>query len=397
MPTLAKDLNETVNPRVAAISPSGIRSFDAHVSKIPGIVKLTIGEPDLNVPEHVKQAAVQSIVENDSHYTSNRGKIELRKAISGYLERTRGVHYNPETEIVATVGATEALAATIFSLINEGDKVIIPTPAFSLYFPLVSLAGGTPVQVDVSEDDFVLTPELLENVLKKEGPAVKAVLLNYPVNPTGREYPREVLEGLAKVIADHHLYVFADEIYSDLVYGVEHTSMATLLPDRTIFISGLSKSHAMTGYRMGYFAGPKEAIDNITKLHSFLVTSITDSTQAAAIEAYTNGDEDPVKARAIYQKRRDYVLKSLNDMGIETVPPQGAFYIFAKIPASYGTDDMQFALDLAKEAQVGVTPGNAFGAGGAGWVRLSYAASDEDLHTAMERMKPFIEKVNAKN
>lgn len=222
-------------------------------------------------------------------------------------------------------------------------------------------------------------------------------MLNYPVNPTGREYPREVLEGLAKVIADHHLYVFADEIYSDLVYGVEHTSMATLLPDRTIFISGLSKSHAMTGYRMGYFAGPKEAIDNITKLHSFLVTSITDSTQAAAIEAYTNGDEDPVKARAIYQKRRDYVLKSLNDMGIETVPPQGAFYIFAKIPASYGTDDMQFALDLAKEAQVGVTPGNAFGAGGAGWVRLSYAASDEDLHTAMERMKPFIEKVNAKN
>jgi aminotransferase len=340
---------------------------------------------------------VQSIVENDSHYTSNRGKIELRKAISGYLERTRGVHYDPETEIVATVGATEALAATIFSLINEGDKVIIPTPAFSLYFPLVSLAGGTPVQVDVSEDDFVLTPELLENVLKKEGPAVKAVLLNYPVNPTGREYPRDVLEGLAKVIADHHLYVFADEIYSDLVYGVEHTSMATLLPDRTIFISGLSKSHAMTGYRMGYFAGPKEAIDNITKLHSFLVTSITDSTQAAAIEAYTNGDEDPVKARAIYQKRRDYVLKSLNDMGIETVPPQGAFYIFAKIPASYGTDDMQFALDLAKEAQVGVTPGNAFGAGGAGWVRLSYAASDEDLHTAMERMKPFIEKVNAKN
>lgn len=397
MPTLAKDLNETVNPRVAAILPSGIRSFDAHVSKIPGIVKLTIGEPDLNVPEHVKQAAVQSIVENDSHYTSNRGKIELRKAISGYLERTRGVHYDPETEIVATVGATEALAATIFSLINEGDKVIIPTPAFSLYFPLVSLAGGTLVQVDVSEDDFVLTPELLENVLKKEGPAVKAVLLNYPVNPTGREYPREVLEGLAKVIADHHLYVFADEIYSDLVYGVEHTSMATLLPDRTIFISGLSKSHAMTGYRMGYFAGPKEAIDNITKLHSFLVTSITDSTQAAAIEAYTNGDEDPVKARAIYQKRRDYVLKSLNDMGIETVPPQGAFYIFAKIPASYGTDDMQFALDLAKEAQVGVTPGNAFGAGGAGWVRLSYAASDEDLHTAMERMKPFIEKVNAKN
>ena len=200
------------------------------------------------------------------------------------------MHYDPETEIVATVGATEALAATIFSLINEGDKVIIPTPAFSLYFPLVSLAGGTPVQVDVSEDDFVLTPELLENVLKKEGPAVKAVLLNYPVNPTGREYPREVLEGLAKVIADHHLYVFADEIYSDLVYGVEHTSMATLLPDRTIFISGLSKSHAMTGYRMGYFAGPKKRSTTSPSCIRFLVTSITDSTQAAAIEAYTNGE-----------------------------------------------------------------------------------------------------------
>lgn len=397
MPTLAKDLINTVNPRVAEISPSGIRSFDAQISKIPGIVKLTIGEPDLNTPEHVKQAAIKSIEDNDSHYTPNRGKLALRQAIAGYLKRTRNVDYDPETEIVATVGATEAVAATIFALIKEGDKVIIPTPIFSLYFPLVSLAGGIPVQVDVMDNDFMLTPDLLEKVLEKEGPAVKAVLINYPVNPTGRQYPREVIEGLAKVIEKHHLYAITDEIYSDLVYGVEHVSMATLLPERTILISGLSKSHAMTGYRLGYLAGPKAAIDNINKIHSFMVTSLTDSTQAAAIEAFNHGQDDPVKAREIYQKRRDYLSSALEDMGVEFVPPQGAFYIFAKIPASYGKDDMKFALDLANEARVGVTPGSAFGAGGEGWVRLSYAASDEVLHTTVERMKPFIEKAEAQD
>lgn len=391
MPELSADLYGTVSHKLDALQPSGIREFNKEVSKIPGIIKLTLGEPDMATPEHVKQAAIRSIEEDDSHYAPQMGKPELLEAISDYIQNTRDVHYDPQTEIIATVGATEALDATLFAILNTGDKVVVPTPIFSLYFPLIEMTGATVVQVDTSADNFVLTPEKLEEVLEEEGKGVKAVILNYPSNPTGREYPQEVLAGLAEVIKKHHLYAIADEIYSELVYGVEHYSIATMIPERTIFISGLSKSHAMTGYRLGYVAAPAKIMANISKMHAFLVTTVTNNVQVAAAEALTNGLNDPLEFRKIYQHRRDLLVAGLKKLGFEMLTPEGAFYLFAKIPAQFGTDDVAFAKQLAKEAKVGVTPGSAFGKGGDGYVRLSYASSDENLTEAIKRIDEFLD------
>ncbi len=391
MPELSADLYGTVSHKLDALQPSGIREFNKEVSKIPGIIKLTLGEPDMATPEHVKQAAIRSIEEDDSHYAPQMGKPELLEAISDYIQNTRDVHYNPQTEIIATVGATEALDATLFAILNTGDKVVVPTPIFSLYFPLIEMTGATVVQVDTSADNFVLTPEKLEEVLEEEGKGVKAVILNYPSNPTGREYPQEVLAGLAEVIKKHHLYAIADEIYSELVYGVEHYSIATMIPERTIFISGLSKSPAMTGYRLGYVAAPAKIMANISKMHAFLVTTVTNNVQVAAAEALTNGLNDPLEFRKIYQHRRDLLVAGLKKLGFEMLTPEGAFYLFAKIPAQFGTDDVAFAKQLAKEAKVGVTPGSAFGKGGDGYVRLSYASSDENLTEAIKRIGEFLD------
>ena len=391
MPELSADLYGTVSHKLDALQPSGIREFNKEVSKIPGIIKLTLGEPDMATPEHVKQAAIRSIEEDDSHYAPQMGKPELLEAISDYIQNTRDVHYDPQTEIIATVGATEALDATLFAILNTGDKVVVPTPIFSLYFPLIEMTGATVVQVDTSADNFVLTPEKLEEVLEEEGKGVKAVILNYPSNPTGREYPQEVLAGLAEVIKKHHLYAIADEIYSELVCGVEHYSIATMIPERTIFISGLSKSHAMTGYRLGYVAAPAKIMANISKMHAFLVTTVTNNVQVAAAEALTNGLNDPLEFRKIYQHRRDLLVAGLKKLGFEMLTPEGAFYLFAKIPAQFGTDDVAFAKQLAKEAKVGVTPGSAFGKGGDGYVRLSYASSDENLTEAIKRIGEFLD------
>lgn len=390
MPELSADLYGTVSHKLDALQPSGIREFNKEVSKIPGIIKLTLGEPDMATPEHVKQAAIRSIEEDDSHYAPQMGKPELLEAISDYIQNTRDVHYDPQTEIIVTVGATEALDATLFAILNTGDKVVVPTPIFSLYFPLIEMTGATVVQVDTSADNFVLTPEKLEEVLEEEGKGVKAVILNYPSNPTGREYPQEVLAGLAEVIKKHHLYAIADEIYSELVYGVEHYSIATMIPERTIFISGLSKSHAMTGYRLGYVAAPAKIMANISKMHAFLVTTVTNNVQVAAAEALTNGLDDPLEFRKIYQHRRDLLVAGLKELGFEMLTPEGAFYLFAKIPTQFGTDDVAFAKQLAKEAKVGVTPGSAFGKGGDGYVRLSYASSDENLTEAIKRIGEFL-------
>ena len=390
MPELSADLYGTVSHKLDALQPSGIREFNKEVSKIPGIMKLTLGEPDMATPEHVKQAAIRSIEEDDSHYAPQMGKPELLEAISDYIQNTRDVHYDPQTEIIATVGATEALDATLFTILNTGDKVVVPTPIFSLYFPLIEMTGAIVVQVDTSADNFVLTPEKLEEVLEEEGKGVKAVILNYPSNPTGREYPQEVLAGLAEVIKKHHLYAIADEIYSELVYGVEHYSIATMIPERTIFISGLSKSHAMTGYRLVYVAAPAKIMANISKMHAFLVTTVTNNVQVAAAEALTNGLDDPLEFRKIYQHRRDLLVAGLKELGFEMLTPEGAFYLFAKIPTQFGTDDVAFAKQLAKEAKVGVTPGSAFGKGGDGYVRLSYASSDENLTEAIKRIGEFL-------
>ncbi|MDO4903865.1 MAG: aminotransferase class I/II-fold pyridoxal phosphate-dependent enzyme [Limosilactobacillus sp.] len=390
MPSLPEEMRTIVNDRIKSLPPAAIRAFDDEISAVPGLVKLTLGEPDFDIPEHIKRAAVKSIEDNDSHYAPSRGSMEIRQAICDYLQKTRQVQYDAASEVIVTIGATEAITATTFALLNPGDKVIVPTPIFSLYFPSVSLTGAEPVKVNTSDDGFLLTAERLEEELSKHGEAVKAIVLNYPNNPTGRTYSRDELLALAKVIKEHHLIAIVDEIYSELVYDQEFASLATILPEQTILISGLSKSHAMTGYRIGFMAAPAEVINEVSKMHSFMVTCPNDTAQAAALEALTNGLDDPAVFREHYKKRRDRLAAAMREVGFEFAIPDGAFYLFVKIPAEYGDDDFAFARDLAHKAKIGVIPGSAFGPGGEGHIRLSYAASDENIELAIARMKDFI-------
>ena len=391
MPNLSNDLTSIFNKRLNNLSASKIRAFDQKVSSIPGIIKLTIGEPDLNTPQHVKKAAIRDIENNDSHYAPQAGKPELLNAISAYLDRTIGVHYDPKNEICATVGATGALNDVFMTLLNPGDKIIVPTPVWALYFQLIKMTGAIPIQVDTKKDGFILTPEHLRHVLNGRGKGAKAIILTDPSNPTGRVYPAKTLKALAEVIKEYQIFSISDEIYAELVYGnAEHHSLSEYIPDRNILISGVSKAYAMTGWRLGYIAGPKEIMHSICKVNAFLVTAVTDNVQMAAVEALNNGQDDPKKSKLIYEQRLKFMKTGLEKVGFEMATPQGAFYIFAKIPEQYGTDDEQFAFELAQKAQVGVTPGRYFGKGGEGYVRLSYASSTEQLQEALKRITNFV-------
>ncbi|MDF7671894.1 aminotransferase class I/II-fold pyridoxal phosphate-dependent enzyme [Lactobacillus sp. ESL0701] len=390
MPELAANLEAIANQRLLTTTPSAIRKFDQEISGIPGIIKLTVGEPDLDTPEHVKQAAIASINNNESHYGRQMGDLRLCRAISEYLKRKQNLTYDPETEVTVTVGATEAIATTIVSLFNAGDEVIVPTPTFALYFSLLHLFGVKAVTINTAEDDFLLQPERLAQTLAAH-PNAKGIILNYPNNPTGREYPESLIKKLAAILEKHQLYVISDEIYSELIYDTKHYSIARCLPKQTILISGLSKSHAMTGYRVGYIVAPQKVTKLLTTTHGLLVTAVPNMTQAAATEALSvNGDSDPQNASKIYAERKDLISTSLRQLGLEIIPPEGAFYLFVKIPTEYGTDDVKFAYDLAQKARVGCIPGSAFGEGGIGYVRFSYAASSEKIREALIRIAKFL-------
>lgn len=394
MPELDSSVKNVVNETIAPMGRSMIREFAEKFAKIPGLVKLTLGEPNFNVPEHVKAAAIESIKENESHYSDQKGFLSLREAISGYLDKQFDLQYDPETEVVVTIGATEAIFDTFAAIINPGDKVIIPTPTFALYIPIVKILGGIPVQVDTTADGFQLTGKHLAKVIEEEGEdKVKALMLNFPGNPTGFVYSKNQLQELVDVVKDKNMYVVSDEIYAELTYSHKHFSMAKLLPGKTILINGLSKSHAMTGYRIGYIAGPKDFVEQANKMHAFTVTAPSNPAQFAAEEALKNGIDDPIAMKKIYQERRDYLVDQLNDMGYETILPEGAFYTFSKIPEKFGLSSIEFADKLATEGLVGVTPGVAFGKGGEGHFRISYAASMEDIQEAMKRLRKFTESL----
>ncbi|MQS53488.1 aminotransferase class I/II-fold pyridoxal phosphate-dependent enzyme [Companilactobacillus mishanensis] len=393
MPELSKSVANIENKLVKPIGDDKILMFNSDIAGIPGIVKLTLGEPDFNVPEHVKDAAVKSIEENNSHYTPQKGIPGLRKAISNYLSTDYGVKYDPDTEVIVTIGATEAIYTSLYTIINPGDKIIVPTPTFSIYMDDIEILGGQAVEVDTSKDDFKITPEKLTQVLENEGKGAKAMIINYPGNPTGVVYSKDELEALANVIRDKELYVISDEIYSQLVYGQKHVSFASILPGQTILINGLSKSHAMTGYRIGYIAAPKGFVDEAAKVHSFTVTCPSNPAQFAAQEALENGLDDPIEMRKVYQKRRDYIVAELNKLGYETVEPDGAFYVFPKIPAKFGLSSDTFCRRLAKEALVGVVPGDAFGDAGEGYFRISYATSMDDIKEGISRLAKFTDSL----
>ena len=392
MPKLSSEVSGIVNQTIKNMPMSGIRGFDNKVSQIPGILKLTLGEPDFNVPEHIKQAAIRGIQNDDSHYAPSNGKLELRQAIAKRLKESRGVDYDPENEIIVTNGATEGLGDIMLGSLNPGDEVLVPTPAFSLYFSVIRMAGAKVVEIDTFNNGFELTTEQVEQALE-EHPNAKMILLNYPSNPTGRVYSQEKINELAALFKKHHILVVADEIYSDLEYDQKHASLATLIPGQTLLVSGASKSFAMTGWRIGFIAGPAELLAEITKVHSFLTIAVNDIAQDAAIEAYEHGKGDPAKFNAAYKKRRDFLIEKLTEMGFEMATPEGAFYVFAKIPAKFGTDDEKFALALAQKAKVGVVPGNVFSEGGKGYIRISYAASDEKLSQAMQQIKEHLSEL----
>lgn len=393
MPEMKASLSSQFNTDLSRVQPTPIRVFDNNASKIPGIVKLTLGEPDFNVPDVGKQAAIKSINDNDSHYSAGSGTPELRQAIAHFLQNRYGLTYDANTEIAVTIGATEAIYASLFAIINQGDQVLIPTPTFPLYEAIVNLLGGEAINIDTSDNGFVLSPEALQKALA-EHDHVKAIVLNYPSNPTGVTYSADQLKAIADVLADTNLVVIADEIYSELIYGGHHTSIAKFIPGQTIVLNGASKSGAMTGYRIGFMAAPAELMKRVGMVHSIMITSPSDPAMAAAVPIFDSeaGHQATLEMKKAYEERRDFLVAALQKIGFGVATPHGAFYVFAKIPADQGTDDVAFATQLAQEGKVAVIPGSYFGDGGEGYLRLSYATSMDNLKLAVERIKAMLNK-----
>ncbi|BDR57399.1 aminotransferase class I/II-fold pyridoxal phosphate-dependent enzyme [Xylocopilactobacillus apis] len=376
-----------MNRRLADIKPSDIRAFDEKVSPVPGMLKLTLGEPDFNTPEHIKEAGIKAIKNNMSHYAPSNGTQGLKEAAADFINKHYNLHYTPD-ETIITVGATESLYTVFASIINEGDEVLVPTPTFPLYFADISVSGGKPIFIDTSHNGFVVTPELLDQAFKSHS-NVKAIMLNYPSNPTGVTYTREEVKEIADYLKDKDIFVIADEIYAEITYGEAHTSIAEFLPEKTILINGVSKSHAMTGWRIGTINAPAEITRELGKIHQFTVTAAGTMNMAAAEEAFKNGYDDGAEMKKEYEKRRDYLVDSMAQLGFECAKPSGAFYLFVKIPDGMEQDSFKLCYDMADRVKLALIPGASFGPGGEGYVRLSYAASMEDLKEAVKRLTEY--------
>lgn len=380
----------TINERLKQITPSEIRAFDAQVSTIPGLLNFTIGEPNFDVPEFIKDAMKEALDKNFTHYAASDGLQELRQAIANFYQRRHQLDLNWQ-QIMVTVGASQGFMITMMALLNPGDKVLIPSPYFPLYGYSSILSGGDSVFVDTSADGFVLTPEALDHQLQGH-PEIKLLMLNYPNNPTGTTYSKDQVKGLAEVLRKYpDVYVLSDEIYGDLVYEGDHYSMVEELPDRTILLAGASKSYAMTGFRLGFLHIPADLYEELFKIFQTMVTCVSTPDQWAGVAAYNDGDQAIDDMKGEYNHRRNMIVDRMTAMGFDIPHPAGAFYVFPRIPAKYGDDDQAFALDLAEKAKVGVIPGSAFGPGGQGYFRFSYAAAYEDIAVAMDRMAAFME------
>ena len=383
---------DDLNTTIAQIQVSTIRQFDEEVSAIPDMVKLTLGEPDFNTPQHVKDAAKKAIDENYSHYTGMAGLLDLRQAAANFQAKKYGNHYDAEDQVLVTVGATEAIATALTTICNPDDAIIVPSPIFPAYIPIIQEAHAKPLFMDTGVNDFIITPQMIDDFIAAHPDEhFKGIILNYPNNPTGVTYVEAEVKALAECCQRHNLWVVSDEIYSELTYGSTHVSIANYIPDETILINGLSKSHAMTGWRIGFLFASKEMTAQMKKVHQYYVTAATTVAQKAGVEALRNGIDDALPMRNEYQKRRDFVYKVMNGLGFKIARPTGAFYIFAKIPANFQQDSMAFCKDLAKKNHLAIIPGTGFGEQGEGYVRLSYAASMEKLQKAMDRLTAYIE------
>lgn len=385
------DLTKRFNKQVYQIAVSLIRQFDEKVSGIEDILKLTLGEPDFNTPDHVKTAGKDAIEQNFSHYTGMSGLADVREAAALFLKQKYHVAYDYTSEVLVTIGATEAISASLLAVLNPGDKVLLPAPIYPGYEPVITLAAANPIYMDTTGDNFVLTPKVLEEHLIAHGDAVKAVILNYPSNPTGVTYSKAEVKALADVLRKYPVFVISDEIYSELSYDEEHVSIAEFLREQTILINGLSKSHAMTGWRIGFIFAPKELTQEIIKVHQYLVTAASTISQKAAVRALIEGIDDGLIMKEEYRLRRDFLYEKMTALGFEVAKPSGAFYLFAKIPAHLEQDSMKFCIDLAQKAKLAVIPGIAFGKEAEGYIRLSYASSMEKLVEAIDRLTAYLE------
>ena len=377
--------------RVAELKPSGIRKFFDIVATMDDVISLGIGEPDFTTPEPILEAGIQALRQGETHYTSNAGIYELREAISDLLEEKYQVAYNPEDEIVVTVGVSEALYLALTAVINPGEEIIIPTPCFVSYQAEVILAGGVPIEVPGSlENEFQPEPEKIEAAIT---PKTKAIFIGYPNNPTGVVATRENLIEIAKIAEKHDLLVISDEIYDSLVYGVDHECFASLpgMKERTVTLGGFSKSYAMTGWRVGYAAAPADILKGLVRVHQYTVMSAPSMSQLAALAAVRLGADHAEEMRQKYDHRRKLIVSGLNEIGLETFMPQGAFYAFPKI-TNTGMDDEEFAKKLLQEEKVAVVPGSAFGEGGAGFVRCSYATQYEKIEQALDKIEAFVKR-----
>ena len=385
------DLTKHMKKGLVEQKPGQILAFAAYTNKISDIVKFTIGEPDFNTPEHIKKAAEASIANNHSHYAPSNGTPGLRKAAADFLAEKYGQKYDP-SEILITNGVTESIYDFLTAVLNPGDAVLVPTPIFPLYIGDALSMGATVEQIDTSDDGFKLTPAKLQAALDKYGDRVKALVMNYPTNPTGVMYTQAELDSLADVVRDKPIFVLADEIYSELNYDQPHASMEKTLHDQVVLMNGVSKAWAMTGYRIGVVAAPKPILDQLAKVHQAITTTEPTPMQDAAEEAFTNGKDDALPMKKEFQKRRDVLYDGLTKLGFECVKPKGAFYIFAKIPAGLEQDDTKFIYDLAEKGRVAVVAGSCFAKGGEGYIRLSYATSMDNIKEGLKRLEKYVKE-----
>ena len=386
------DYSRILSSNIQHIKPSGIRKFFDLLGDRKDVISLTVGEPDFMTPYHIREVGIESLEKGRTFYTSNDGILELRREICNYLSRRFGLSYNPKNEVIVTVGGSEAIDLGVRALVNPGDEVIIPVPSFVCYGPIVELAHGVPVFIETREEDsFKLTPEALRAAIT---PRTKLLILPFPNNPTGAILTRSELEAIADVLRGTDIMILSDEIYAELTYGLKHTSIATLdgMWERTVTVSGFSKAYAMTGWRLGYLAAPRELVEQMHKIHQYAIMCAPTTSQLAAIEALENGDADIEMMAAEYNRRRKYILNGLRRIGIDCFEAEGAFYVFPHI-GKFGLSSDEFCQRLLDEKNVAIVPGNAFGDCGEGFARISYAYSVDHITAALAKLEEFIQEL----
>ncbi|SHG90347.1 aminotransferase A [Virgibacillus chiguensis] len=383
-------MQHLLNKHVQEIEISGIRKFFNMVSTEDDIISLTIGQPDFQTPEHIKQASIQALMSNQTSYTHNAGILPLRKAISHFYESNYELSYSPENEVIVTVGASQAIDITFRTILNPGDEVLLPAPIYPGYEPLIRLAGAIPIYMDTTKTNLKLTKEILKQHITSK---TKCVILPYPSNPTGMSYNKKELAGFANVLKDQQLFVLADEIYSQLSYDYPHTSIASFsgMKEKTIVINGVSKSHSMTGFRIGYTLAPDWISKQLIKVHQYNVSCATSISQYGALEALTEGLEDTKIMKAAYHERRDYVYDRLHKMGLHCPNPNGAFYMFPYFPFT-NSSSFTFGIDLVKQGRVALVPGDSFSKLGEGYMRLSYAYDKHTLNVGLDRLEAYLQQ-----